>query len=153
MIIPFENKNIQPPNKSEVVHIRSNTYVLDGNPIPLKRPRFGNHKCWDAQKQEKMNYRFILAEQHNLKPKFSGPLKLDVTFYFAIPKSISKKKKQQLLSTYHTIKPDIDNLIKFILDIGNDILYDDDCTFAEICAKKIYDSIGQTSFTISELNG
>jgi Holliday junction resolvase RusA-like endonuclease len=38
----------------------------------------------------------------------------------------------------HTIKPDIDNLIKFVMDCGQNILWNDDSTICQIESKKIY---------------
>jgi Holliday junction resolvase RusA-like endonuclease len=41
---------------------------------------------------------------------------LSLTFIIPIPKSYTKKKKQQLLNQPHVIKPDLDNLIKAFKD-------------------------------------
>lgn len=46
------------------------------------------------------------------------PLAVDIIAFYEVPKSYSKKKKQEMLDgqLYPTKKPDIDNIAKFILD-------------------------------------
>lgn len=127
------------------------SYVLDGKPIPLLRTRYGKNKVWDSQKEIKLLQGITLSKQHGNNPPFSGTLSLNITFFFQTPQSLSQKKKNILLGKFHTSKPDIDNLVKFILDIGNSILYKDDSSFAEIYAKKVYDTNSRTEFIIEEL--
>ena len=61
---------------------------------------------------------------------------LKLTFVFAFPKSYSKKKRARLLDQAHTIKPDLDNLVKNVLDRGNGILWVDDKYIYQISALK-----------------
>jgi len=126
----------------------SGNYIIDGKPIALQRARHGNKRTWDPQKKLKFYHGLNLKQQHGRKPLFLGPVSLNVIFHFQVPNKLSKLNKQQLLTQPHVFKPDIDNLIKFILDLGNGILYKDDCIFYEIYAKKIYDTKGFTEFTI-----
>lgn len=55
-----------------------------------------------------------------------------VTFIIPFPASYGKKKRNSLLDEPHTLKPDIDNLIKAFLDS----LYENDCHISEIHAFK-----------------
>ena len=41
---------------------------------------------------------------------------MSFTFYFSMPKSWGKKKRKGMLFTPHTQRPDIDNLLKGVLD-------------------------------------
>ncbi len=52
------------------------------------------------------------AEVEEFEP--SGALCLD--FYMPMPKSWSKKKKKEMLDRPHESKPDLDNLVKAVLD-------------------------------------
>jgi Holliday junction resolvase RusA-like endonuclease len=79
-------------------------------------------------------------------PIFSGPISVDVTFYF--PHTIHKKNK---LKRWHIIRPDLDNCVKFILDVATGITYNDDCIVSDIHARKMYSDSPRTEFTISEL--
>lgn len=40
----------------------------------------------------------------------------DIVAYLPLPKSLSLKKRQEMAGTPHRVKPDIDNLIKSVLD-------------------------------------
>jgi Holliday junction resolvase RusA-like endonuclease len=55
-------------------------------------------------------------------------------FHIAMPKSWSKKKKEEMLGQPHKSKPDLDNCIKSI----GDILKPEDKTICEIVAKKFW---------------
>lgn len=127
--------------------MRTATYTIPGNPIPLARPRFGQNRVWDSQKGIKFSAGLFVSNQHGSSPLFHGPLSLDVTFYLPKPKSAPKSKTL----TYHIFRPDLDNLIKMIGDICNGIAYNDDAIISLIHAVKKYDSNPRTVFTLSEL--
>ena len=40
----------------------------------------------------------------------------DIVAYLPLPKSLSRKKREQMAGQPHQVKPDIDNLIKSVLD-------------------------------------
>ena len=81
---------------------------------------------------------------------YSGPLLLDVTFYFPMPVSL-KKKWEAMLHTPNFYRPDLSNLIKYIEDVCTGLIYEDDCLITEIRAKKLYSNIGRTEFTLTEI--
>ena len=58
----------------------------------------------------------------------------EITFYMPMPKSWSKKKKEAMDNKPHQSRPDIDNLIKSVLDA----VYVDDSTVWQISAKKVW---------------
>jgi Holliday junction resolvase RusA-like endonuclease len=55
-----------------------------------------------------------------------------------MPKSWSKKKKAVMWGKPHTSKPDIDNLVKAILDALNGVAFNDDSQIWEIQSSKIW---------------
>tara|TARA_R110002073_G_scaffold88016_2_gene208995 strand:+ start:7877 stop:8224 length:348 start_codon:yes stop_codon:yes gene_type:complete len=59
---------------------------------------------------------------------------LFVEFYMPMPKSWSNKKKSELLSKPHQQKPDIDNLVKGVMDA----LFKEDSHVHTIYAKKTW---------------
>lgn len=126
-------------------------YIINGDPIPLARARFGKGRAWDAQKQQKLVLGIALAKQHQNKLLLQGALHLDVVFYIAFAKSTSSKTRDKLTGTYHIFKPDLSNLIKFIEDVAQGIIYHDDCIISSVCAKKIYDNNPRTEFSIKQL--
>jgi Holliday junction resolvase RusA-like endonuclease len=131
------------------------TYTIPGKPTPLARPRFTKHKVYDSQTEIKEEAIWHLYMQRNKtihKYPLDGPLQLDVTFHMPIPKSASKKLKKNLPGTPHHKKPDIDNLIKFILDVAQGIIIADDKHVTIINAQKIYSSTPKTTFTLRQLH-
>ncbi len=60
------------------------------------------------------------------KPPLDEPLSLDVVFRYA-----------QKPHAYRTKRPDLDNLLKAVMDAGNGILWADDSCVAQIYASKI----------------
>lgn len=121
-------------------------YKIHGTPLALKRPRFVNGKVWNSQKEVLLVYGIYLRGQHGDLPMYTGPLAIDVTFFF--PLTGKKKDKPPY---WHQFAPDTDNLLKFLLDCCNDTLFDDDSAVSCITAKKIYDKVARTEFTITEL--
>jgi len=118
-------------------------YIIEGRPIPQARPRFGNGRCWDEQKQQREDYSFQFLFQHKPAKQFTGPLKISITFF------MNKSKANKL--EHHTIKPDLSNLIKFVEDSANGIIYNDDKQIIEITATKLYDDKPRTEIIIEEL--
>ncbi len=130
---------------------RSARFIIPGDPVALARARYGNGKVYDCQKEIKSKYAIILSNQHNDYPFFQGPLHLDITFYFSIPKT-SIKHADKLRFTPRACKPDLSNLVKFIEDVAIGILYRDDAVISVINCKKIYDNPARTEFIISEIS-
>lgn len=130
----------------------SKVYVIPGNPVPLARARLGRaNKVYDPQKNQKLMTCISIDSQHNGAELFTGPLHINITFFMPIPKSTSYKQALKLQGTSHQIKPDIDNLIKMVLDVcSNRLLYHDDCIISRITANKIYDITPRTEFTFIE---
>lgn len=127
------------------------TYVFDGAPVPMMRPRLTKYGIWDAQSHLKKDLKMVLQLQHSNKPLFSGPLELEIVFFMPIPTSWSKKKKDSFVGKDHIIRPDLDNLIKLPLDVCNLIIFHDDCIISRICAKKVYDYEPRTELTVRML--
>lgn len=65
-------------------------------------------------------------------------LKVSLFFYFISPKSWSKNQKLLAIGQYKRTKPDIDNLIKPVLDAANNRLWKDDNQIVEIYSFKQY---------------
>jgi Holliday junction resolvase RusA-like endonuclease len=128
-------------------------YVIDGDPIPLKRPRFGLGRVFDSQKREKHGIQLQLNHQHGqagyVMP-FEGPLKLDVTFFMPIPDRLSKKAHGATGACPHYSRPDIDNLLKMILDCMQSVIKDD-ALVASVTARKVYSRCPRTEFSITRL--
>lgn len=73
------------------------------------------------------------------------PFSTSMFFYYAPPKSWTKKKLLELNqkgTMLKATKPDLDNLEKAILDAMNGIVYDDDARQAESFKRKLWRATG-----------
>lgn len=80
------------------------------------------------------------------------PISCTMTFYMPIPKSLSEKKKKELIGTDHFKKPDIDNLIKFYWDMLEGTCFKNDSNITSIDAKKVYDENPRTELFFEHIN-
>lgn len=73
---------------------------------------------------------------------YSGPLVMEILVNHTIPTSWSKKERQDALdgAVACMSKPDLDNVVKLILDSLNKIVYADDKQVVGILARKQYSS-------------
>ena len=94
------------------------------------------------------------------KPKtpFAGDIRLSIRFTMPIPKSWYRSGKYSHLLKdkfkgirNHSIKPDLDNLIKLISDVLQPQFYVDDSQICEIYAEKIYGERPNTAVIIEEI--
>ena len=120
------------------------TYIIEGQPVPLQRPRFSRGHVFDSQKDIKYAIGLLLRSQHSNRPMYEDAIHLDIVFYMTIP----KKSK---VTGWHIKRADLDNLVKLICDVSIGILYEDDSCIAKITACKVYDSIPRTEFTLTQL--
>lgn len=76
----------------------------------------------------------------NTKFSDDAQLSLSIHAFFAIPKSASKKKRQDMIDGIirPTKKPDMDNIIKIIADALNQIAYKDDSQIVDTTIQKYY---------------
>ena len=85
----------------------------------------------------------------NGKP-MEGPLAVTIYFVMPIPASWSKKLREDASSGFiaHISRPDLDNLIKAVLDALNGIAYNDDSQICSVSASKFYAQEDKTIVTI-----
>ena len=81
------------------------------------------------------------------------PLAVSITAFYEVPKSYSKKKKQEMLDgqLYPTKKPDIDNIAKCVLDALNKLAYRDDTQVVRLHMEKHYAEIPRVKVEIREI--
>lgn len=123
--------------------------MIEGDPIPAARPRKGKYGFYNSQSKlvEKIRQQIFLQKDNWYE--MSGPLFMRVLFRLGFPKSTSKKKMRALQGNPHTKKPDLSNLIKFIEDVLNGIIYKDDKQICKIYAKKEWNTFPHTIIEIN----
>nr|WP_301420406.1 RusA family crossover junction endodeoxyribonuclease [Mammaliicoccus lentus] len=80
-----------------------------------------------------------------------GPIKVSIEFYFPMLKSWSKKKKTASVLTYKVTKPDIDNLLKTVMDAANNHVWKDDNQIVEVHSFKKYEETPRIIMKITEV--
>ena len=127
------------------------TITIPGAPIAKKRPRFARRGKFvttynDQQTEEGKFICIMQAQLKNHQPIPVGvPIHLEVFFGMPYPASMSQKKRN---GAEHTKKPDIDNLLKFLKDCGNGILWHDDSQVVSVEAQKAYSDIPGTNLIL-----
>lgn len=129
--------------------------MIPGEPAGKGRPRLG--KFGNVHTPEKtLNYeayiKWIFAQGHYQMLK--GNLGADITAFFSIPKSASKKKAQQMKDAIirPTKKPDVDNIAKICLDALNKLAYHDDSSVVALTVDKYYSDNPRVEIVIYELD-
>lgn len=81
------------------------------------------------------------------------PLSICITACFEPVKSAPKKQRALMMQNKvrPTKKPDIDNIIKAVLDALNGIAYKDDTQVVQVRASKVYQDDARVDVTIEEL--
>ncbi len=113
-------------------------YRIPGKPTPWMRSGRRKNRYYDKQMETKASIRTIVQSQMEIKKPISSPLKLTVEFHLPIPISYSKAVRWRMLKTPHKSIPDLDNMIKFLCDALNKVLWVDDSLIYEIHSRKIY---------------
>ena len=130
-----------------------------GEPKAQKRHRhvrMGNFvRQYDPSASDKGD--FLSIVQYNApKEPFCGALAVAIRFYFTRPKSHFKTGKnshvmKDTAPLWHTSKPDVDNMAKFLMDSLNKIYWKDDSYIADCCITKQYDDKPRTEIDITLL--
>lgn len=104
--------------------------TVQGNPVPKARPRFGNGRAYTPKrtKDYENKIKALLKEQN-----IHGPLEVQINAVFQRPKRLLPKKYPDGL-ILHTKRPDLDNIVKAVLDALNKTIKDD----AQVCTIHAY---------------
>ena len=84
---------------------------------------------------------------------YAGDIRLSLFFYMPRPKRHYSKSGAVLSVKYHSFRPDLDNLVKFIADViqGKDRMIVDDSQICVLEAQKLYGK-PRTEVSIEEIS-
>lgn len=136
-------------------------FVIPGPPQGKARPRVvraknGTSMTYTPDKtvayEELVRLRFKAAAQ-GFQFLENAQLAMQITAFYPIPKSKSKRIKSDMLSGIirPTKKPDCDNVIKIICDALNELAYKDDAQIVVTQMSKYYGEVPRTIVKIMEV--
>jgi len=135
------------------------TFSVMGVPVPKDRPRFVNRngrvKAYSAPKSDAYHRQVQMAAWLEMRgrQKFLGPVAVEARFVFQPPPSWSEKRRLTALGTAHAQKPDLDNLLKQVLDSMNAVVFGDDASVVKITATKQWGPAGLAVVTVKPIDG
>ena len=129
--------------------------IVQGDPKPQKRHRHTS-RGWTYDPSSKDKKAFILMLRSNApKTPLNGALPVTIRFSMPYPKKYFRtgKFKGQLKANApekFINRPDIDNLLKFVMDSGNKTLWNDDCQIWKVTMEKVYSLEPGTEIIVEE---
>lgn len=131
--------------------------LIPGKVKGKQRPKFNRYSGKVYTPQQTINYenwvKTCFLEQYGEIKLLEKPLKVIINSYYEMPKSVSKKKKMQMLRNeiVPTVKPDLDNIAKSILDSLNGLAYLDDKQVVYLEVAKLYSDNAYVLVSIEEI--
>ena len=131
-------------------------FTIIGKPKALKRHRpSARGGYYDPSSKDKKD---IMLQIAKFKPKIPllGDIILSIRFTMPYPKKYYRTGKYSHLlkdnaPKHHSIKPDLDNLVKLISDVLQPDFYVDDSQICQIYAEKMYGKQPNTAIIIQEI--
>ncbi len=134
-------------------------FVVTGNPVGKGRPRAtsrgGFVRMYTDAKT--LGFEAAVADEARIAMSnfelFDTPMQLQLSAYYPIPKSWSKKKRQLAVDgeIYPQVKPDLDNVMKAVLDALNGVVYADDSQVINLVATKRYSTDPRVEVYVHEV--
>lgn len=117
-------------------------FTVKGEPVGKGRPRFtkAGH-CYTPEKTASYEALVGFAYRNSARGyTFEYPVRVTIKAFFKPPKSKSKKAVEDMLSgrVLPAKKPDIDNIVKIILDGLNKVAWKDDTQVIDLMIQKRY---------------
>lgn len=129
------------------------TYTILGKPIAWMRARRRGNKYFDIQMKEKERMRQEIKNSKTVPILSSMPIKVTVECHMPIPASWPLIKQKNALHKPHVSRPDADNIMKFIGDALNGLLWTDDCLIFEYSIRKFYGEVAKTVIKVENHDG
>ena len=131
-------------------------FTVPGEPRGKGRPRFrrvGNY-VQTYTPDETASYENLVKVEYQNQCAYmfdrEDPLTMQIIAYYGIPKSVSKKKRNQMLDgeILPLKKPDADNVLKVIADALNGVAYHDDVQLVTVHIDRAYADVPRVEVTI-----
>lgn len=121
-------------------------FIIDLKPVPKARPRFNfkTKSTYTPAKTSQFESHIKFHAQCVCQRPLEGALEVDVKFNFVKAKTNKK--------AMHTQRPDLDNLLKGVLDALNGVAFLDDCQIVKLSSEKKFSEKDSIEILINELN-
>ena len=126
------------------------TVIVKGIPVAKQRPKFGNGHTYTPKKTIEQEDLIKWEYLRQCRIKFDGPIEVTCEFVYEPPKSLSKKRRTEMMGKPRLAKPDNDNLEKLIWDALTGIAYTDDNRIWKNTSSKVYGPEAMTVIHIKE---
>ena len=134
------------------------SFTIPGSPKPQQRHRVArNGRMYDPSSKDKKQTWLQIAS-HCPKLPLAGDIMIKLVFTMARPKNQYRTGKYKHLlkdniSQWHSYKPDIDNLCKYVMDTiqGKHGFICDDSQICMLQAEKVWGFTGETEVVIEEI--
>ena len=121
--------------------------VVPGIPRGKERPRFrrGQRRPFTPKqtRENEADIGWVARQAMRVLPPLAGAFRVDIKAVMPVPASWSAKRRESALSglILPTNKPDIDNILKGVLDGLNKIIWTDDAQVTDARVQKCYGSV------------
>ena len=121
-------------------------FVVPGTPVGKGRPKFarrGNFvSTYTPEKTASYENLVKVKAEEAMQGKvlFEGAVSVEIALFITPPASWSQKKQREALAgtVFPTSKPDVDNVLKGIMDACNEIVFKDDKQAVDVKVIKRY---------------
>lgn len=137
-------------------------FTIPGEPKGKGRPRFSQYggRVWTRTPKETVMYEnqvklFYQNECGGQRFDEGEELLMELYAYYGIPKSISKRKREEMEAhkIRPTKKPDLDNILKAVADSLNGIAYKDDSQIVTVVCRKYYSDVPRVEVVLKSIEG
>lgn len=135
-------------------NLQTMRFEVAGEVIGKGRPRFTRSGRTYTPKKT-LDYERAIKRAYLNKYTYLSKksLRIKICAYLEVAKSHSKVKKQKMLANelQCTKKPDVDNIVKVVLDALNKVAYQDDTQVVELVAIKRWSNTSKLKVVIEEI--
>ena len=134
-------------------------FTVYGEPIAKGRPRFSTRGKFpvaytpEKTKTYESEVGMMAKVAMGASKALEGPLEAFIYVTFPVPTSYTKKRTEACLKGFeqHTKKPDLDNVVKSVIDGMDKIVFDNDSQITSIHATKVYGETAKVEVLVRQV--
>lgn len=134
-------------------------FTVYGEPIAKGRPRFSTRGKFpvaytpEKTKTYESEVGMMAKVAMGASKALEGPLEAFIYVTFPVPASYTKKRTEACLKGFeqHTKKPDLDNVVKSVIDGMDKVVFDNDSQITSIHATKVYGETAKVEVLVRQV--